>query len=228
MNKVLPLQPHFVIMMHNINDMIILLYEGTYWNHKKSRSPILIVDRRPTISQLIGLPFRFLPHTHAALGALYVRLTVKKTDEFARIRGKKLTIHKKNFLKEFETNLKTFVSICRIRGITPVLMTQQNRMTSNPDDFIRKIIEEKFNDLGLNYEDIYYLYQDFNDTIRQVSKAEKVFIIDLDKDIPKKNIFMYDIVHLNDQGSLFTSSVIANRLKPLVMKHYSKHKKLSD
>jgi hypothetical protein len=31
-NKVMPLDPDIVVLMHNINDLGILLYEGTYWN----------------------------------------------------------------------------------------------------------------------------------------------------------------------------------------------------
>ena len=38
LNKILPLDPQVVVMMHNWNDLIVLLYEGGYWNDS-CRSP---------------------------------------------------------------------------------------------------------------------------------------------------------------------------------------------
>ncbi len=40
LNKVVNLKPDIVVMMHNINDLAILMYEKTYWNTNPSRSPI--------------------------------------------------------------------------------------------------------------------------------------------------------------------------------------------
>jgi hypothetical protein len=40
LNKVIPLQPNIVFMMHNINDLAILLHEDSYWNKNKYKSDL--------------------------------------------------------------------------------------------------------------------------------------------------------------------------------------------
>ena len=40
LNKVVNLKPDIVVLMENINDLAILMYEKTYWNTNPSRSPI--------------------------------------------------------------------------------------------------------------------------------------------------------------------------------------------
>ena len=46
LNKVVNLKPDIVVLMENINDLAILIYEKTYWNTNPSRSPIQ--ERLPT------------------------------------------------------------------------------------------------------------------------------------------------------------------------------------
>ena len=46
LNKVVNLKPDIVVLMENINDLAILMYEKTYWNTNPSRSPIQ--ERLPT------------------------------------------------------------------------------------------------------------------------------------------------------------------------------------
>ena len=44
LNKIWPLNPHVVVMTTSINDMVILLYEKTYWNQQSSCSIIFVFD----------------------------------------------------------------------------------------------------------------------------------------------------------------------------------------
>ena len=37
----MPLQPDVVVMMHNINDLMALIYDRTYWSHNPSRAAIV-------------------------------------------------------------------------------------------------------------------------------------------------------------------------------------------
>jgi hypothetical protein len=48
LHKLMPLNPDLVVMMHNINDLVALLYEGTYWNKNASRR--VTVEVRPTLT----------------------------------------------------------------------------------------------------------------------------------------------------------------------------------
>src|SRR4030042_516486 len=47
MNKVVNLKPDLVVLMENINDLAILMYDKTYWNHHPSRSPLM--EKPPTL-----------------------------------------------------------------------------------------------------------------------------------------------------------------------------------
>jgi hypothetical protein len=76
-NKVLPLKPDYAVMMHNINDMNVLIYEGTYWNAHPIRS--LVVD----------------PNNPRFFDEKY------NTDEWADARGKPLTIDTAMILTNF-------------------------------------------------------------------------------------------------------------------------------
>jgi len=40
-NKVVNLEPDIVVLMENINDLAILMYDKTYWNNNPSRSPLI-------------------------------------------------------------------------------------------------------------------------------------------------------------------------------------------
>jgi len=39
-NKVIPIKPDIVVMMHNINDLVTLIYDQTYWGKNPTRKPI--------------------------------------------------------------------------------------------------------------------------------------------------------------------------------------------
>ena len=41
-------------------------------------------------------------------------------------------------------------------------------------------------------------------------------VIDLAKEIPQENEFMYDIVHYTDKGARKIADIISGRLKPVV------------
>ena len=51
LNKIIPIKPDFVIMMHNFNDLVILIYEGSYWNNNPKRSPIINIPQCKDFSQ---------------------------------------------------------------------------------------------------------------------------------------------------------------------------------
>ena len=38
LNKIIPLKPDVVVMMHNINDLVALIYDKTYWSNNPTRS----------------------------------------------------------------------------------------------------------------------------------------------------------------------------------------------
>ena len=82
---------------------------------------------------------------------------------------------------DFKSSITSFVRTAKAWGIEPVLMTQFNRLKVE-DEFIRKVYE-KYNKQGLSYVEFVTAYSEFNQIIRDVSREEGVFLIDLDKEV---------------------------------------------
>jgi hypothetical protein len=218
LNKVIPLRPDAVIMMHNINDLNILLFETSYWVEKSSRSPV--VELRTSLGKSLEQTFHLIrdaaiPNVARGVKQLWQRLAGPQfqPDEFGRVRGKKSVINKSFFLSEFRMNLQTFVSICQARNITPVLMTQESRLKEQPDAPIRHTATTLERDFGVGYREYKELFDLFNETIREVGAQNKVLVIDLDKKVPKEKEYMYDVAHMNENGSRLAAGIISRELR---------------
>jgi hypothetical protein len=225
LNKVIPVKPDVAIMMHNVNDLAVLLFEKTFWTKNPYRSPL--VEIKPsfkTVMKNIEESFHimrdlYIPHLSRQLKNLY-HYTIGKsstTDEFKQARGHKIKVDKHHLVSEISMNLQTFIDISRARKITPALMTMANRLKDDPDPFIlsleRTTVESG---TGLNYKEFKELVDLFNQTIREVSAANNILVIDLDRKVPKEKELMYDVVHFNDTGSKYVSDIIAAELFPVV------------
>jgi lysophospholipase L1-like esterase len=141
-----------------------------------------------------------------------------KTDEFKQARGRKIQVDKDVLVSEFSMNLQTFINISRARKITPVLMTMSNRVKDHPDPFIMSLARNTVETgSGMNYQEFKNLFDLFNQTVREVAAANSVFVIDLDRKVPKEKALMYDLVHLNDAGSKYVSDIIVAELYPVVI-----------
>ena len=214
LNKIVPLRPDMVVLMENINDVNALLLSSgqSYWSGPKSRS-LLVVEQDTTgrlerLSSAIreavfpGIAFRLGMGRGAAENDL-----VGEREEAAKERAPKTV--PANIVEEFAANLNIFVSICRARKITPVLMTQFNRFKENPDHKVRKTMEKVQADTGVDYATYKGLLDRFNAAIRKVARENGVLLIDLEANVPKESAYLYDIVHLNTQGSLLVADLIA-------------------
>jgi hypothetical protein len=224
LNKVIPVKPDVAIMMDNVNDLAVLLFEKTYWTKNPYRSPL--VEIKPsfkTAMKNIEDSFHIIrdlsfPYLSRQLKTFYHYVVGNKSnvDEFEQARGHKIQVDKQKLVSEFSMNLQTFINISRARKITPVLMTMANRLKDHPDPFIlsleRKTVETG---TGLNYKDFKDLVDLFNQTIREVAVANNVLVIDLDRKVPKEKALMYDFVHLNDAGSKYVADIIAAELSPV-------------
>ena len=225
LNKVIPLKPDVAIMMHNVNDLAVLIFEKTFWTKNPYRSPL--VEIKPsfkTAMKSIEESFHimrdlYIPHLSRQLKSFYHYIVGNPSgiDEFKQARGRKIQVDKNILVSEFSMNLQTFINISRARKITPALMTMANRLKDHPDPFIlsleRTTVETG---TGLNYKDFKELVDLFNQTIREVAAANGVLVIDLDRKVPKEKELMSDFVHLNDAGSKYVSDIIAAELYPAV------------
>jgi hypothetical protein len=224
LNKVIPIKPDMVVMMHNINDLVTLIYDKTYWGKNPTRKPIVNFYFYKHLTGLKALATlardMYIPNLHAATRILSHKIFGKRVkeqdDEFAYIRGKKLTVDQAAILNEFKMNLQTFINLCRARRITPVLMTQFNRYKANPDPKVLKAMQGFASDSGISVGEFIDLYAKFNEAIREVGKANGVLVIDLAALIPQDKKYMYDVVHLNPRGSKLAARLIGDRLLHLV------------
>jgi len=213
-NKVIPFGPRVVVFMENINDLSTLLYEKTYWNRNNVRAPIETLVKGKLVGKL--LKEMLIPNLNEAYRNLTKSLFGHEEDEFAEARGKKLLVDQAGLAREFAMNLQIFIDICRARGMAPVLMTQANRIKSDPDPVVAAYIGRYGQDTGISYRDFKELYDLFNDTIREVGRKNGVLVIDLANDVPPDREHLYDMVHFNDAGSRYAAGIIAARLKPLL------------
>jgi hypothetical protein len=220
LNKVMFLPPHIVVMMHNINDLIILLFEQSYWNNNKYKSPL--VEVTPSLGQnvaqsLLILRDALIPNVSRALAGLYDRFFVTaRPTEFPAVQGKTVKIEPSRLLRDFRANLEIFIDICRRRHIIPVLMTQANRFTDAPDTFIASMMRRLEIQHGITYKDFKTIFDLFNQEIRAAGQASQVLVIDLARQIPPEKAYLYDTVHLTARGSRLASEIISQNLQSVV------------
>ena len=224
LNKVIPLKPDVVVMLHNINDLVALIYDKTYWSRNPTRQPIIDYKLYKDLTGLKAVSTlardTYIPNLHVAFRSLSKKIFGKQVkdpeDEFAYIRGKKIVFDPAQILAEFKMNLQTFINICRARRITPVLMTQFNRYKSNPDPKVLAAMKGFESDSGISVGEFMALYAKFNEAIREVGKQNGVQVIDLANLIPQDSQYIYDVVHLNTKGSQLAGRLISDQLQPLV------------
>ncbi|MCL4501971.1 MAG: SGNH/GDSL hydrolase family protein [Deltaproteobacteria bacterium] len=213
-NKVIPLHPRVVVFMENINDLSTLLYEKTYWNKNNVRAPMETLVK----SKLVGkmLKEMLIPNLNEAWRNFTKTLSPHEEDEFAKAHKQRLTLDGTGMAREFAMNLQMLIDICRDRGVTPVLMTQGNRITAKPDPVVAAYIGQYSQDTGISYQDFKKVYDLFNDTIRQVGQKNGVLVIDLANKVPPDKEHLYDMVHFNDAGSKLAAKIIAAQLRAVI------------
>jgi lysophospholipase L1-like esterase len=230
LNKVLPERPRVVVLMESINDLNVMLYEKTYWNRNVSRS--LIMDTAMVASYNSVFPTEKIEKPEGLLKDVFPYLSLrysilknqlaqrgKKTvvNEWANTAAGDITFNQQHIEENFRSSIKTFVSVCRAWNIVPVLMTQQNRIVENPDRLVLngfKPLEKR----GISYEVYRQEYLRFNQIIRDIADEEGVLLIDLDKEVPKKSEYIYDVVHVNDKGSELIADIVSSELRDLFRK----------
>ncbi|MCL4503140.1 MAG: SGNH/GDSL hydrolase family protein [Deltaproteobacteria bacterium] len=224
LNKLIPQKPDAVVLMHNINDLVALIYDKTYWSRNPTRQPIIDYKLYKDLTGIKAVSTlardTYIPNLHLAIRSLSHKIFRKKTrdpeDEYAYIRGKKIAFNGAQILNEFRMNLQTFIYICKARHITPVLMTQFNRYKKDPDPKIKAAMAGFEKDSGISEPQFKEIYDQFNEAVRQVGHQNGVLVIDLARLIPQESQYMYDVVHLNTTGSKLAARLISEQLRPVV------------
>ena len=213
-NKVLPLQPDIAVLMHNINDLVLMIHERDYWQATIPSRKILVRsewDAMPTTQMRQVYLSRKLNKLKKRFKTMFSSNSTKE-DEFAATRKAPSELDENTFQKQFEDNLKTFIFLCQLKGVKPVLMTQASRLKAEPDESIRGHVETMMMDKGLTYEKVREYFDALNNSTRKIAAESGTLLIDLDKHIPQTADMMFDSVHFTDMGCDAVAAVIAKQL----------------
>ena len=216
LNKVLPLEPDVITLMHAGNDLLILLYDGTYWTSHPDKSLIgRRVERRDSAwtltKKLVG---RLLPNLSRRVGGLLASPRAP-LQPFSHKRRGEGDIDTARLKSEFRKNLQTFIGICRARDAVPVLLTQAHRLTATPDPVIFARLDWLGPVYGIDYAQFRELWRMLNETVREVGRDHDVLVIDLAAKISGEASLMYDLCHYNQQGSERAARIVADELAKL-------------
>jgi hypothetical protein len=180
-----------------MNDLVVLLYESSYWNHNPSKSVIFDINKEIDANFFKIIRDKYIPNLAAAMRnfdkslRLLYKSDKKSRDEFANIRGQHLTVNKSAMIEQFEMNLQSFIYLCKARNIIPVLMTMPSRFKEKPDPNVLVT----FKNVSLDYSQFKELFDLFNKSILKKAHENNIMVIDLAKEIPPEKEFMCDVVH---------------------------------
>ncbi len=223
LNKIIPMNPDVVVIMHAINDYTILAYDQTYWPKDTPRSELFVInDYFPKIPKatilwhLKGIVRLIYPNIYYKLNLIKEKILSpqKQSEVWDEWRGRRHRIKDRNieFMQnEFRWAMQLLVTACKSHGIQPLLMTQANRFKVNPDDLILKSIEPMLS-AGINYKTFKKEYDSFNNITREIALSNNIPLIDLANLVPQDNEYIYDSVHYNDSGSVFVANIISQKL----------------
>ncbi|MAQ93854.1 MAG: hypothetical protein CMM84_10070 [Rhodothermaceae bacterium] len=204
LGKGVPQTPDVVVVMHAVNDLTTLLRAGDYWNDNPSRG-LLIDDPCQTPGCHLRLGLRGLG------GALFPALGRRLRPQAARVSefdGPVVAPDTAFVQARFRSALVGVVESARAWGITPVLMTQANRFTPEP----QPTLAFPHDDLGLSYAAYRAQYVAFNAITRSVAADLGVPVVDLDAIVPRDRAHLYDYVHLTAAGSRLVAEALADTL----------------
>jgi hypothetical protein len=211
-NKLLPLNPDISVYMENVNDFAILLYQKSYWG--ALRPQIVAENKNPARELASGMMKTLIPHISFELNN-YMGSRGATIDDFAQARGYHAVVDTALLFRNYSKGIETYIAICKANGILPVLMTQESRFTEQPDPFISKVTAPMVKQ-GVSYGEMRFFHRAFNENIRRIAAKHSIPMIDLEASIPQSNRYIYDLVHLNDSGSVMAGNCIQKILQPIV------------
>ena len=226
--KGIPLEPNYVVLMHNINDFALLSKTESYWIAPRSRAVLVknndgkfstIEDSsRNIFFNLIKTAKNILaPNLYTYLRPrLFADITLHR-DEFEGFTKNYIDLDLDLMESRFRSSITSFVKISRAWKIKPILMTQGNRIDHNLEYFQKWVVRYQRGEMtAREFSD---LYARMNQITREVAIQENVTLIDLDSQIPKTNEFLYDTIHLNQAGSILMGELVSKKLAEVIQSH---------
>lgn len=218
--KGLNCKPKIVILLDNINDLSNLIKTESYWKSPPSRA--IIQEEKANNKKELAIVFLrtaknlAIPNIYWGIRVLLKNISEKLNsnpspyDEWVDFRN--ISLKPEDYIKiqnQYKSSLLSFVNIAKSWGIEPILMTQFNRLNAD-DTFIKMNYNESGN--GISYEDFIKYYDIFNEIVRDVAKNENCILIDLANEIPSTSQYIYDAVHVNNEGSVLVAKIISKTI----------------
>ena len=216
-------RPHIAILMHNINDLALLSKTGSYWVAPKSRAIVIsdaMLDQElnlSTVQILRNVKNILAPNLYKYLKERLFPSISFASDEFDGFRGNQMP-DRDIIITQFKNSLQSFVSICKAWDIEPILMTQFNRIT-NDDPIFHSWADEVLSRERMSKKDFVNLYLNFNEVVRLIATENNILLIDLAKLIPQNSNYIFDLVHVNDSGSVLAAEIISENIEKLLIEN---------
>ena len=225
-NKLVPVRPNYVVMMHAINDSF---KAGEYWKSSGSEYSLIGNFERPakfpnnavSIAKMIRdatIPYtwnyvrRLMTHVENEFGPTKeMEFEQTRPEEFRITPLSEANINEtdRKKLKEFMVVLQLFGATARVLNMEPVLMTQPTAG-----------LLPKYGHSSKSFATMVSRHGLINQATREMAASKGIFIIDLAAEfarMPDRATLFYDFVHVNEDGSRriaqIISRAIANRIR---------------
>jgi hypothetical protein len=191
----------FVILMHNINDRLLLSNFNDYsippQKYSQLSTKYIYENTKHTFLSLLNyLSYQSnilfdIKHKIFLYNAWTGEKHIKNIVNEHNIDLKENNLNKK--ILYYEKNIEAFISLVKSQDSIPILMTQP-----------------------LEYESV--SHRAFNETVKKIGYENNILVIDLEKELKKNNswAFLSDGIHLNDAGSKAVGTIITNELNKLL------------
>ncbi len=191
-SKVIEQKPRYVILMNAVNDYSYLNKYSSYF--EGPRGPIN--ENKITVYNFLkSVKDYLIPNLYTSVRSVFLMTSLGSIPGGPD--SLKVEEKSENPIKDFERGLRVFIKTSIEFDIEPILMTQFNNYENE-----KILTSYEMND-----------YNQFNNSIRNISSEFNLKLIDLELLIPKKAEFFYDGGHLNNKGSILASSIIKDFLK---------------
>ena len=130
------------------------------------------------------------------------------------------------FLKPYRARVLSLVTTCRRAGIEPILITQPLLVGFARDPTTQtNLATFRLHDTE-NGELVWKRLELYNNVTREVATSQRVHLIDLARELPKKSEYYYDEMHYTETGADRVSALLAQDLGPyLNAKYFSRSSK---
>ena len=189
-SKLLDLKPKNIILLNAVNDFGYLMSNSSYF---KGPRQLINSNNLNIYSFLKKIKDNLYPNLYRSIRSVFLINNLGTIPGGPDSNVGKREVNFDENLNEFSKILNLFIETCQVYGINVVLMTQ-------------------FNNLQNINKKQYCEYKRFNDLIRKTSYSRNIKLIDLDSLVPKNFKMMYDGIHLSNNGSIFVSKIISEKL----------------